>query len=431
MKAKAPVRRPRLAGFIRERGQSRSLVVTLDGKQYSRAVTTRTKKEALALLPAFVAEVQSGAFDNAKAAKQAREEADTFAEHAAAFVRNYTRADADGAATRRIYARALTVIGGEVGAGLKLHEITEEMLHRALRRLHDGGLSAGTVTTYRAALSAFFHRMVRLGRVAVSPVPRLADLKLRPRATEDDGRHTALPAGRLAGLLAECGADPALRVWASIMAATGARPGEALALRWQDVDLDRGTIRIRASVKRSGEAGRGRLGSTKTPGSVRTVPIGPALVQVLAVERDRQEAVLRMVIGEGVASLGPLLAEQDCVVPADLANDRRAPASPDAMRCRFKTAATRAGLPTAHAHMLRHSAITAMLAGTDTTAGVSIADAARLAGHSNPTMTGRVYAHAVQSNLQRGATLADGLLAPAPAAGVERLPNRVRASSGR
>ena len=55
-------RRPRFTGFVRERGGSRSLVVTINGKQYSQAVTVRTLKEAQALLPAFVAEVQSGVF---------------------------------------------------------------------------------------------------------------------------------------------------------------------------------------------------------------------------------------------------------------------------------------------------------------------------------------------------------------------------------
>ena len=108
-------RRPRFTGFVRERGGSRSLVVTINGKQYSQAVTVRTLKEAQALLPAFVAEVQSGVFIAAKEAERAKKEAPTFSVYVTEFLKNHTRMDADGDATRRAYRNALGKVSTEIG----------------------------------------------------------------------------------------------------------------------------------------------------------------------------------------------------------------------------------------------------------------------------------------------------------------------------
>ena len=56
---------------------------------------------------------------------------------------------------------------------------------------------------------------------------------------------------------------------------TGLRVGELLALRWQDVDLDRGELRVEQSVY------RGSVGSPKTKGSRRTLPLPEAAVIAL------------------------------------------------------------------------------------------------------------------------------------------------------
>jgi integrase len=120
------------------------------------------------------------------------------------------------------------------------------------------------------------------------------------------------------------------------------------------------------------------------------------------------------------------------VVPAGWDNGRlrQVPASQSGMHWRFKAAARRAGIPWAHPHQLRHTAITAMIAGTAEKPGISVVDAAHMAGHSNPAITGRVYAHAVAANMERGAAFADDLLAPVATATVEPLKNTAAVSSG-
>jgi len=62
-------------------------------------------------------------------------------------------------------------------------------------------------------------------------------------------------------------------VWLLVL--TGVRIGELLALRWQDVDLEAGVLRVRRTVY------EGHFDEPKTKHSNRTVPLGPKGVTVL------------------------------------------------------------------------------------------------------------------------------------------------------
>jgi integrase len=216
------------------------------------------------------------------------------------------------------------------------------------------------------------------------------------------------------------------------MAGSAARPGEALALRWCDVDFVNRVISIRHSVKRSTIHGQGRLGATKTRGSIRDVPIGILLAESLKRERANQVTLLQKIFAQPAngSAVQPLVQPQDCIFHADLAQLRNVPCSLSGMRSRFKAACRRASLPASTTpHQLRHSAITIMIAGSSTQRGISVIEAAKLAGHSDPGTTSKIYAHAVDANLKRGADLADGLIAARPADDLERLRNEKNASS--
>ncbi len=74
-----------------------------------------------------------------------------------------------------------------------------------------------------------------------------------------------LMAEQIARLLAQLRGPVRTMVLLAIL--TGLRVGEILALRWQDVDLDEGELRVVQAVY------RGCLGSPKTRGSKRTIPL--------------------------------------------------------------------------------------------------------------------------------------------------------------
>jgi len=71
-------------------------------------------------------------------------------------------------------------------------------------------------------------------------------------------------------------AGPELRLMLAFAASTGARAGEQWAARWQDLDLDRGELRIRRRVDAYGDEG-----PPKSTAGVRTVPLSAQLAQAL------------------------------------------------------------------------------------------------------------------------------------------------------
>lgn len=68
---------------------------------------------------------------------------------------------------------------------------------------------------------------------------------------------------------------------------TGVRIGECCALTWDDVDLDNGTISISKIILKK-EKKQWYFGTTKTESSVRTIPIGSTLVNILKRHRKWQ-----------------------------------------------------------------------------------------------------------------------------------------------
>ena len=71
------------------------------------------------------------------------------------------------------------------------------------------------------------------------------------------------------------------RTMLSLIAATGLRIGELLALRWRVLDLEHGTLAVRESLF------EGKFQSPKTQRAFRTIPLGPHAVKALVAHRDR------------------------------------------------------------------------------------------------------------------------------------------------
>lgn len=408
-------RKPRLAGNVRERGNSRSLVVRFQGVEYSQVVHTRTLTEAKRMLPAFVASVVNGERARARETARALAEAPTVREAVEYHLVNHMRMDADGEGTRHFYRYALGLLAGQIG-DRRIGDITAQEMQRVLRDLHqsgrarrEGGLAISSMKPIHAVISRFFSQLVEDKAIPVNPVPKFAKLNL---GRVIPARRKHMTRDEVSALLAECADDPSLHLWVRAMLATGCRPGETLGLRWSDVA--NGVVSVNGSVKAVVGGGYGRIGSTKTATSVRSIPLGSGLAAALTEERARQEGLLRQITGtpDNLELLQPLVAGSDCIFCADIANQRDVPMSMGAMRGRFERAARRAGLSGITAHSGRHTAITAMVAGTANHPGIGIADAARLAGHSNPMTTARTYAHALPENLHRGIALADDMIAP-------------------
>jgi len=113
-----------------------------------------------------------------------------------------------------------------------------------------------------------------------NPVPEIADTikACRERGREGDHAPDAWSPLLAAAKAREAHLLPALRA----AFATGARRGELLALRWEDVDFSRARVSIRRTVTPSG--------GTKAPKARRwrLTPAAPGLLAVLSAEHERQ-----------------------------------------------------------------------------------------------------------------------------------------------
>jgi integrase len=259
------------------------------------------------------------------------------------------------------------VVLPEVGH-LKPGRAGPDRIARLIRDLEDRGLAPSTIRRYLTPLSAIFKLAVRRGVIPSSPLAQLADEE-RPTgggirdhyvwSTEDISRLIAA-AGDL-GCREKARYDYAPLI--HLLALTGLRVGEALALRWGDVDLLEGVLNVRHSWSRDGF-----LTAPKTEAGVREVPLSPGLVDLLV-------------------QLKPAHASDENFLFASKRGDR--PISYWNFRRRgFNEALTRAGLAGRGItiHDLRSAAASLYAA-----KGLTHVEVAEVLGHSDSNVTLRVY----------------------------------------
>ena len=165
---------------------------------------------------------------------------------------------------------------------------------------------------------------------------------------------------------------------------SGMRQSEIIGLRWDDVDLDNGTILVRRQLQKSRSSGKYiYVGETKN-GKERTVSIAPSVAKVLRQQKAQQ--------AEWQLAAGSLWNNADNLVFTDEAGNH---IRHNTMTEHFKNAVASIGMPGARFHDLRHSyAISALQAGD------SIKAVQEQLGHYSSAFTMDVYA-AVSDTMRR------------------------------
>jgi integrase len=173
-----------------------------------------------------------------------------------------------------------------VGA-LRLDQLTGTRLTKLYHQLEttgrvdgNGGLSARTVryvhTIVHAALDAAVGDLL-----AVNPADRAKPPSVKAAASPEMHPWTVEELRAFLGQRAQAG-DELLIAW-SLLASTGMRRGEALGLRWADVDVDGSRLSVRRSatvVKRKGEGEEIIVGPPKS-GRPRTIDLDPGTLAAL------------------------------------------------------------------------------------------------------------------------------------------------------
>ena len=254
---------------------------------------------------------------------------------------------------------------------IRASELDPGGVERWLKKLAD--LDVGTATianvfrTFRSCLS----HAVGKGDLPSHPMRGVK----RPRHDAPDVRP--FTADELARLLPAADAQPSgerLGVYVRLLLTSGLRQGEANALDWPAIDLQRGTVRVVAS-----QADRNRtLGPPKSKAGKRTVPLTPDTANRLAAHRDRQR-------GAGLFGAGRTFTTDD-----------GKPLARNVLHPTWRRVCRDAGVEPRGLHHLRHTYATRLLV-----AGVPLHEVSRLIGHADVRMTLDAYAHAMPDTLDR------------------------------
>ena len=171
--------------------------------------------------------------------------------------------------------------------------------------------------------------------------------------------------------------DAELATFIMLAASSGARRGELLALRWSDIDLDRGRLSIERGIVRVGddliEQG------TKTHQS-RRISLDAGTVATL---RTHEAHMI-----ERAQAAASAITRQSFVFSHSV--DCSSPWHPDSTSRAFRRICQQAGVKEVRLHDLRHYVATRLLA-----AGVDVRTVAGRLGHRNPSTTLNVYSHFV------------------------------------
>jgi integrase len=268
---------------------------------------------------------------------------------------------------------------------MPVSKLSPQRLQGWLRALQDDGVSANRCRYARTVLSAALKQATRWQVLAFNPatlidVPRHDRAEIQPLDLEQV--QSLLKAVR----------GHALEGFVNVALALGLREGEALALRWSDVDLDARTLAVRRTVGRVPKVGL-VFGEPKSRRSRRTLTLPAVVVDALKAHRTRQLEE-RMAAGPDWQDNG-LVFTTPIGTAIDDSNLRRA----------FYAVLKAAGLPQRGFHALRHSCATLLLL-----KGVDVRTIMELLGHSQISLTLDTYAHVLVQLKRVAADQMDAML---------------------
>ena len=274
----------------------------------------------------------------------------------------------------------------------KLASVRPIELDELYTSLHTSGLSVRTVRICHTVVRQALEQARRWGLIARSPA--LDARPPRPRRRE----VTSPTVDQVRMLIGEARIeDPDFGAYLWLMAVTGCRRGEACALRWSDVDLERGEITIHRSIAMAGATPYEK--GTKTH-QARRLALDAATVGLLREHRQRvRERVLRL--GVGLTDDSHLFADVE-----------GRPWRPDVCTNRFCRLRDRLGLARVRLHDLRHFVATVLGDG-----GLPIATISNRLGHRDTATTLNIYTHAIPATDQHAAEHLGNLLAAASSDG--------------
>lgn len=283
----------------------------------------------------------------------------------------------------RTYASYTDIIRRHIAPTLgrvPLQKLTAHHVQRLMNEKATEGLSPRTVGYIRAVLRAALEQAVRWNLLATNAAkhvsaPRAVKFEVRPLSSEEARKFLEHVTGHR------------LEAVYSVGIAMGLRLGEVLGLRWADVDLERGTLRVEQALQTLGRGVAKELGvdavtfsQPKSERSKRQLFMPPVVVKSLGAHRKRQLEE-RLFAGAEWVDSGLVFT-----------NTKGASLDPTKVRKDLRALLRKAELPMIRFHDLRHTCASLLLAQR-----VDFRTIMHVLGHSQISLTMNTYAHVAES----------------------------------
>jgi integrase len=260
------------------------------------------------------------------------------------------------------------------------------LLEKSGRKDHREGeaLSARTVRYVHTIIHGVLGQAVTDGLLLRNPADAATPPTAREAKAPEMHPWTEAQLDAFLGWAAEHSQHYAL--W-HVLAYTGMRRGEALSLRWRDIDFERATVAVRRSagmVREFGEGAEMVEDDTKSS-KPRVVDLDDDTVTVLRAWKAER------------GSMALQLARNDALVFGTIEGEHRngehvwRQFTRDVARCR--NALGDDAVPVIRVHDLRHTHATLLLL-----AGVPVHVVSQRLGHASPVVTMTIYAHVLPGN---------------------------------
>ena len=268
-------------------------------------------------------------------------------------------------------------IAPKIGA-IRLDKLTCMDVQEYLNEIHAASprtgkpLSAKTVKNLYHILNSMMKKAVKNGSIAKNP----CDGVTLPKRTVP---KTEIYDQEMIQKCLQCAKDTDLYLPLVLSFSLGLRRGELLGLKWDAVDLEKGTVYVRDNRVVAG--GKVLEKNPKSEAGVRDLFVGEALLEILRKEKEKGKSEYVVSKAGG------------------------APYSPDSFSRKFKRFLRKNGLPDIKLHATRHSCASLMLSN-----GVDISTVQKTLGHASPATTLGVYAHSTVAGSKAAAEKVDQLL---------------------
>jgi integrase len=188
--------------------------------------------------------------------------------------------------------------------------------------------------------------------------------------------------------------DPRLAPLLLLGALTGMRRGELCALRWSDVHFDTEELEVSRSIVIVKKGLSEKTTKTDRVPSIALDDVGVALLKQHRARVDEWARLAETIVGEDTYVFSPYV-------------DGSKPFRPDNVTGFFVRVRDKLGFTNVRLHDLRHFTATQLIG-----AGVDVRTVSGRLGHSDPSLTLRVYSHQIEERDRAAAAVIGRVLSP-------------------